>query len=255
MIQVFIFIYSLLLGSFFNVVGLRVPVGESVVFPRSHCPRCKRRLTAWELIPVVSYVWQGGKCRGCGGRISLLYPFVELSTALLFTISPLLVGWSKELVVCWTLISLLMIIFVSDVRYMIIPDKVLLVFAAIFLLERLFIPPTPWWDALAGAAVGFSLLFFIAAVSKGGMGGGDIKLFALLGFVLGWKMVLLAFFFSTFYGTTIGLIGMALGKVRRREPMPFGPAIVLGTLTAYFFGQDIVEWYKQTIFFSYEGKL
>jgi leader peptidase (prepilin peptidase)/N-methyltransferase len=244
-----IFLYSLLLGSFFNVVGLRVPVGESIVFPRSHCPRCKRQLTARELIPVVSYVLQGGKCRGCGVRISLLYPLIELSTAILFTISPLLVGWSKELIVCWTLISLLMIIFVSDVRYMIIPDRVLLVFAAIFLIERIFIPLSPWQDALIGAAVGFLLLFLIAVVSKGGMGGGDIKLFALLGFVLGWKMVLLAFFFSTLYGTVIGLIGMALGKVRRREPMPFGPAIVLGALTAYFFGQAIVEWYKQMIFF------
>jgi leader peptidase (prepilin peptidase) / N-methyltransferase len=249
MIQVFIFIYSLFLGSFFNVVGLRVPVGESIVFPRSHCPRCKRQLTARELIPVVSYVLQGGKCRGCGGRISPLYPFIELSTAILFTISPLLVGWSKELIVCWTLISLLMIIFVSDVRYMIIPDRVLLAFAAIFLIERIFIPLSPWWDALVGAAVGFLLLFFIAVASKGGMGGGDIKLFALLGLVLGWKTVLLAFFFSTLYGTVIGLIGMALGKVRRREPMPFGPAIVLGSLTAYFFGQAIVGWYKQMIFF------
>jgi leader peptidase (prepilin peptidase)/N-methyltransferase len=250
MIYVFIFLYSLLLGSFFNVVGLRVPVGESIVFPRSHCPRCKRQLAARELIPVVSYVVQGGKCRGCGEKISPLYPFVELSTAILFTISPLLAGWSKELLVSWTLISLLMIIFVSDVRYMIIPDKVLLFFAFLFLIERLFIPFIPWRDALIGAVVGFSLLFLIAVISKGGMGGGDIKLFALLGFVLGWKLVLLAFFFSTFYGTIIGLAGMALGKVQRRKPMPFAPAIVLGTLTAYFFGYDIIQWYKGFIFFS-----
>jgi leader peptidase (prepilin peptidase) / N-methyltransferase len=250
MIQVLIFIYSLLLGSFFNVVGLRVPVGESIMFPRSHCPRCKRQLAARELIPVVSYVWQAGKCRGCGEKISPLYPFIELSTAILFTISPLLAGWSKELLVSWTLISLLMIIVVSDIRYMIIPDKILLAFAFLFALERLFIPFIPWRDALIGAAVGFLLLFLIAVISKGGMGGGDIKLFALLGFVLGWKMVLLAFFFSTFYGTIIGLVGMALGKVRRREPMPFAPAIALGTLTAYFFGYDIIQWYKEIIFFS-----
>ena len=250
MIQVFIFLYSLLLGSFFNVVGLRVPAGESIVFPRSRCPRCKRTLAARELIPVVSYMVQGGKCRGCGEKISPLYPFIELSTALLFTISPLLMGWSKELLVSWTLISLLMIIVVSDIRYMIIPDKVLLAFAFLFLIERLFIPFIPWRDALIGAAAGFSLLFLIAVISKGGMGGGDIKLFALLGFVLGWKTVLLAFFFSTFYGTIIGLAGMALGKVRRREPMPFAPAIALGALTAHFFGYDIIQWYKGFIFFS-----
>jgi leader peptidase (prepilin peptidase)/N-methyltransferase len=249
MIMYYIFILGLLLGSFFNVVGLRVPKGESIVKPRSHCPRCKRTLTAWELIPVISYVLQGGKCRGCGERISPLYPFVELLTAILFTISPLLVGWSKELIISWTLISLLMIIFVSDIRYMIIPDKVLLFFAVIFIIERMFVPLSPWWDSLVGAIVGFSLLLLIAVISKGGMGGGDIKLFALLGFVLGWKMVLLAFFFSTLYGTVFGLIGMALGKIRRGEPIPFGPYIVFGTLTVYFFGQAIVQWYKQLIFF------
>lgn len=242
-------LFSLLLGSFFNVVGLRVPVGESIVMPRSHCPRCQRTLTAWELIPVVSYVVQGGKCRGCGVRISPLYPAVELMTAILFTISPVLVGWSKELIVTWTLVSLLMIIFVSDIRYMMIPDRVLLSFAAFFIIERIFIPFSPWSDSLIGAFVGFFLLYGIAVASKGGMGGGDIKLFALLGFVLGWKMVLLAFFFSTVYGTVFGLIGMALGKVRRKEPMPFGPAIVFGTLTAHFFGRAIIEWYKQWIFF------
>ncbi|WP_199425650.1 prepilin peptidase [Thermaerobacillus caldiproteolyticus] len=247
--QVFIFIYSLLLGSFFNVVGLRVPMGESIVKPRSHCPRCQRTLTAWELIPVVSYVIQGGKCRGCGVRISPLYPFVELSTAILFTISPLVVGWSKELIVGWTLISLLMIIVVSDLRYMVIPDRVLLAFAAILIPERMFVPLSPWWDSLVGAGVGFSLLLLIAVISKGGMGGGDIKLFALLGFVLGWKMVLLSFFLSTLYGTIFGLVGMAFGSVRRGEPMPFAPYIVLGTLTTYFFGQALIEWYKQFILF------
>jgi leader peptidase (prepilin peptidase) / N-methyltransferase len=245
----YILLIGLLLGSFFNVVGLRVPKGESIVKPRSHCPSCKRTLTAWELVPVVSYVVQGGKCRGCGVRISPLYPFVELFTAILFTISLLVVGWSKELVVSWTLISLLMIIFVSDIRYMIIPDKVLLFFAVIFIIERIFVPLLPWWDSLVGAVVGFSLLLLIAVLSKGGMGGGDIKLFALLGFVLGWKMVLLAFFLSTLYGTVFGMIGMVLGKVRRGEPMPFGPYIVFGTLTAYFFGQSILEWYQQLILF------
>ncbi|GMB07465.1 prepilin peptidase [Thermolongibacillus altinsuensis] len=245
----YILLVGLLLGSFFNVVGLRVPKGESIVRPRSHCPSCEQTLTAWELIPVVSYVVQKGKCRGCGVRISPLYPFVELSTAILFTISPLLVGWSKELVVSWTLISLLMIIFVSDVRYMLIPDKILLFFAPLFLLERLWLSPlAPWWDALAGALVGFGMLFLVAVISKGGMGGGDIKLFALVGLVLGIKMTLLAFFLSTLYGTIFGLIGMAIGKVKRGQPMPFGPAIVVGTLTAYFFGQSILKLYMQFIF-------
>ncbi|EQB96359.1 prepilin peptidase [Geobacillus sp. A8] len=243
MMDLLLFLYSLLLASFFNVVGLRVPVGESIIRPRSHCPACGRTLSAMELIPVVSYVAQKGRCKGCGGRISPLYPLMELTTAALLTAAPMWIGWGGRLVVAWTLISLFAIIVVSDLRYMLIPDRVLLVFAGLFLMERLVIPFLPWVDMLLGAAVGFSLLWLIAVLSNGGMGGGDVKLFAVLGMVLGWKMVLLAFFLATLYGTIIGLIGMALGRVRRGKPMPFAPAIALGSLTALFFGDQLVDAY------------
>ncbi|OKO97134.1 Leader peptidase (Prepilin peptidase) [Geobacillus proteiniphilus] len=243
MMHLLLFLYSLLLASFFNVVGLRVPVGESIIRPRSHCPACGRTLSAGELIPVVSYVAQKGRCKGCGGRISPLYPLMELTTAALLTAAPMWIGWGGRLIVAWTLISLLAIIVVSDLRYMLIPDRVLLVFAGLFLMERLVIPFLPWVDMLLGAAVGFSLLWLIAVLSNGGMGGGDVKLFAVLGMVLGWKMVLLAFFLATLYGTIIGLIGMALGRVRRGKPMPFAPAIALGSLTALFFGDQLVDAY------------
>jgi leader peptidase (prepilin peptidase) / N-methyltransferase len=156
----------------------------------------------------------------------------------------LVVGWSYELIVALLLISLLAIIFVSDIRYMLITNNILLFFAPFFILLRLTIAPLdPWWDALVGAGIGFGLLLLIAVVSKGGMGGGDIKLFALLGLVLGWQNVLLAFFFSCFYGTIIAGVGMVLGKVKRGKPIPFGPFIVLGTFTAYFFGNSLVNWY------------
>lgn len=240
---IYLMIIGLLFGSFFNVVGLRTPAGESIARPRSACPKCNHQLTSKELVPVFSYLFQKGACRSCGTCISPIYPSVEMATAILFTISPLLVGWSKELIVAWTLISLLMIIFVSDVTYMIIPDKVLLFFAPALLIERVFIPLTPWWDMLLGSAVGFLLLLVIALVSKGGMGGGDIKLYAVLGIVLGWKLVLLSFFFATITGTVLGLVGMGLGKVKKGKPMPFGPAIVVGTLVAYYFGNDFLEWY------------
>ena len=243
-----IFLLGLLLGSFYNVVGLRVPKGESIVAPRSHCPSCKRTLTAFELIPVVSYVLQKGKCRACSARISFVYPFVELSTAILFTLAPLFVGWSAEIVVSWTLISLFVIIFVSDVHYMVIPNRILLFFAPLLLIERITLAPlTPWWDSLLGSFVGFMMLFLIALVSKGGMGGGDIKLFAVIGLALGVKLTVLAFFLSTFVGTMFGLIGMAIGHVKRGEPMPFGPAIVVGTLIAYFFGEAMIDMYVKVM--------
>ncbi|MGD6853798.1 prepilin peptidase [Bacillus infantis] len=239
----FTFLYGLLLGSFYNVVGLRVPLKQSIVKPRSHCPYCQHTLRPYELIPVVSYLLQGGKCRRCKAPVSFLYPAVELATGLLFVLAPILMGWTLELIIAWTLISLMVIVFVSDIKYMIIPDKVLLVFAVIFLLERIFLPLSPWWDSLLGAAAGFFLLLFIAVISKGGMGGGDIKLFAVIGLALGTKLVLLTFFFATLYGAVFGIVGMLIGKVEKGKPIPFGPYIALGSLTAYFFGQRILDWY------------
>ncbi|MEF7564672.1 prepilin peptidase [Bacillus infantis] len=243
MVYLLTFSYGLLLGSFYNVVGLRIPLKQSIVKPRSHCPYCQHTLRPYELIPVVSYLLQGGKCRRCKAPVSFLYPAVELATGLLFVLAPLLMGWTMELIIAWTLISVMIIVFVSDIKYMIIPDKVLLVFAVIFLLERIFLPLSPWWDSLLGAAAGFFLLLFIAVISKGGMGGGDIKLFAVIGLALGTKLVLLTFFFATLFGAVFGIVGMLIGKVEKGKPIPFGPYIALGSLTAYFFGQRILDWY------------
>src|SRR5690606_13066052 len=134
--------------------------------------KCHQQLRWYELMPVISYIIQRGKCRHCQTAISPLYPFVEFITGLLFVLAPLLIGWNLELIVAWTLISLLIIIFVSDLSYMLIPDKILLFFAGLFLLERSLIPLEPWWDSFLGGFVAFTLLLIISIVSKGGMGGG-----------------------------------------------------------------------------------
>lgn len=238
-----IFITGLILGSFFNVVGLRVPLKQSIVAPRSACPQCGHQLRALELIPVLSFLFQGGKCKRCKKPISPLYPIVELLTAVLFVMAPLILGWNWEVIIAWTLISLFMIIFVSDVTYMLIPNKILLAYSAIFIIERLFFPLMPWWNSLVGAAVGFVLLLSIAVVSNGGMGGGDIKLFAVIGFVVGTKTVLLSFFLAILYGAAFGIAALLLRKVKRGNPIPFGPFIAVGTLTAYYCGDVILQYY------------
>jgi leader peptidase (prepilin peptidase) / N-methyltransferase len=243
LLYTFLLIYGLLFGSFFNVVGLRIPLNESIVKPRSACPRCNHTLTPLELIPIVSFIFQRGKCRQCLSSISPLYPIMEFLTGVLFVFVPLTLGWTAEILVGWTLVSLFIIITVSDIKYMLIPDKILLFFAGIFLLERIFIPLSPWWDSLLGATIGFTLLLVISIVSKGGMGGGDIKLYALLGFVLGTKLVLMSLFIATLLGALIGMIGIGLGLVERKKPIPFGPFIAVGTLIAYFYGQTIFTAY------------
>ncbi|WP_028399377.1 prepilin peptidase [Ectobacillus panaciterrae] len=242
-LYIYIFIVGLVLGSFYNVVGMRVPAGQSIVRPRSACPSCSHTLTARELVPVLSYVWQGGKCRNCRTRISPVYPVFELLTGLLFAFTFYWLGWDAEVFIGWTLVSLLMIIVVSDLSYMLIPNKILLFFMIVFVIERICVPLHPWWESIMGAAIGFILLFLIAVLSKGGMGGGDVKLFGVLGFVLGGKLVILAFLLSCFFGTIFGLAGLATGHVKRGKPMPFGPFIMLGALTSYFFGHRLIQYY------------
>ncbi len=179
--------------------------------------------------------------------ISALYPAAELSTGTLFAAAPLILGWTSEVIVAWTLVSLMVIIFVSDYKYMIIPNKVLLVFGVILTAERILIPLSPWWDSLAGGILGFLLLLFIAVISKGGMGGGDIKLYSVIGIALGVKLVLLSFFLATLFGAFLGGTGMLIGVVKKGKPIPFGPFIGLGTIIAYFYGNELIKWYFHAV--------
>ncbi|MEQ6389143.1 prepilin peptidase [Bacillaceae bacterium S4-13-58] len=239
----YLFIVGLILGSFFNVVGLRVPKQKSIIAPRSSCPTCHHTLTWKELIPVLSFLWQRGRCTNCKKKISSIYPVMELLTGVLFAFSYYVLGYGMEMFIALSLISLLHIITVSDLSYMIIPNKILLVFLVLFIFLRIITPLNPWYDAGMGFIAGLVLLLLIALVSRGGMGGGDIKLFAVLGIALGLKKLLLAFFLSAFLGATIGLIGLIVGLVKRKNPIPFGPFISMGALISYFYGTEIVNWY------------
>lgn len=238
-------LFGLVFGSFYNVVGLRVPKGESIVNPPSHCTSCDKRLTALELIPVLSYLIQGGKCKGCGVKVSPIYCFTELVTALLFALCYVKFGFTAELAVALLFVSLLVIINVSDIAYMLIPNKILLFFLPLLVIGRIVSPLEPWWDSLLGAVVGFSILLLIAVVSKGGMGGGDIKLFFLLGLVLGTIQTLLTLFLASVVGMIVGIIVLKVRGQGRKTPVPFGPSIAVGALIAYFYGEQLIEWYWQ----------
>ena len=241
--SIFLGLFGLVLGSFYNVVGLRIPKGESIVSPPSHCTACNRRLTAIELIPVISYVIQGGKCKGCKTRVSPIYCVTEIVTAVLFVASYLAFGLTAELAVALLLVSLLVIINVSDLAYMLIPNKILLFFLPLLMAARIFSPLEPWWDSILGAVFGFVLLLLIAIISKGGMGGGDIKLFLLIGLVLGTVNTLLTLFLASLIGMIIGMIVLKVRGQGRKTPIPFGPSIALGAIITYFYGQALIEWY------------
>lgn len=240
---VFFSIFGLVFGSFFNVVGLRVPKKESIAFPPSHCTKCDRQLTPLDLVPVFSYLFLRGKCRSCGEKIHWVYPLVEAITAVLFGLAFWQLGFTPELIIAILFISLLVIITVSDIAYMLIPDKVLLPFAVVLLVLRLFVPLDPWWDSLLGAVVGFGILFLIAIVSKGGMGGGDIKLFFVIGLVLGTGGALMTLFFASLIGAVAGIVQLRIKKQGRKTPVPFGPSIALGAVIVYFYGEPFLNWY------------
>lgn len=237
------FLFGIIFGSFFNVVGLRVPKKLPFHNDRSFCPSCKQQLSWYELIPIISYLLQQGKCRNCDTHISLIYPIVEAFTGFLFAFSFMKIGFEVELVTALFFVSMLMIIFVSDITYMLIPNKILLFFLPFFILMRFLSPLTPWYDAIIGAIVGFGLIALIIIVSQGGMGAGDMKLFGVIGIVLGWKNVLLAFFIAAFLGAFIGGILMLVNKVKKKQPIPFGPYIVIGALISYFYGEQILTFY------------
>ncbi|WP_129690671.1 prepilin peptidase [Gottfriedia acidiceleris] len=238
------FVLGLVFGSFFNVVGLRVPIGKSIISPGSSCSNCGHKLSSIELIPIFSFLLQRGKCRSCGILISKLYLLIEIITGMLFVLSIYETGFHKDLIIALSIISLLIIIVVSDVNYMIIPNRILLIFLFIFSFERILIPLDPWWSSIVGALGAFVVLLLINVITKGGMGGGDIKLFSVLGIILGWKLTLITFMLACFLGSIYGLVVILSGKLKRRNPIPFGPFIAMSGLVSYFYCENLIEFYE-----------
>lgn len=243
LILLIFFLYGLVFGSFFNVVGLRVPTQSLFTQKRSYCDTCERTLTWKELVPVWSFALQKGRCSGCGESISPLYPVMELTTGLLFAFTYYLTGFNPELVLGLLLIALIIPVTVSDIVYRRIPNRLLLFFSPIFILYRLIYPLDPFWNSLAGAGGAFLLVFLIILVSKGGMGIGDLKYYTLFGFVFGLGHILLLFFLSTLYGAVAGGFMMKVKKLGRKTKIPFGPYIGLAALTVFYFGDILIQWY------------
>ncbi len=237
------FVIGLVFGSFFNVIGLRLPKNKSFFCGRSCCFSCERTLLWYELIPLISFLIQGGRCRRCYEKISYIYPFSELMTGCLFLMSYVVIGMEAELFIAILFVSMSMIIFVSDLHYMLIPNKILLFFLPLFIIVRLVYPLTPWWTTIIGALIGFVLVAVIILASRGGMGAGDMKLLAILGIVLGVEKVLLTFLLACFGGALIGIILLGFGQIKQRQPIPFAPFILLASMIAYFYGDWIIPWY------------
>lgn len=258
-----IFIFGLIIGSFLNVCIYRLPHGESIVTPPSHCTACGTQLKPWDMIPILSWLLLKGRCRYCGTAFSCRYAAVELLTGILFVWCLTVLGLGPAVFKTLVLVSFLLVITFIDYDHQLILDKVLLWFAPAgvainlllnhinFLADAVGCRPgfivlqTGLPDMLLGALLGGGLFLLIAIVSRGGMGGGDIKFAAALGLWLGWKFTLLAVFLSFVFGGLGGMILLLLKRKGRKDMIPFGPFIALGAFVAMLYGADILRWYLQ----------
>ncbi|MFA4884604.1 MAG: prepilin peptidase [Desulfotomaculaceae bacterium] len=241
---IFVFWAGLCLGSFLNVCIYRLPEGGSVAYPPSNCPSCGRQLHTVDLIPVLSYLFLRGRCRYCSSKISAQYPIVELAVGILFLLAYLKYGLTLAALRTAVLFAVLTAITVIDLRYRIIPDKLNL--AGFILGVALLFESREVFTANAiGFLAGGGILYLVAVVSRGGMGGGDIKLAAVMGLLLGWKYLLLALFLSFAAGALVGIL-LVLFKIKKmKEALPFGPYLALGSVIAALAGDWLVAWYLQ----------
>lgn len=246
-------VVGLVFGSFTNVLVARIPAGESIVRPGSRCPHCKTPIRWWDNIPVLSYLVLRGKCRACGGPISIRYPLIELLVALLFLSTKIRFGWELTLFVRdWPFVVLLVAITFIDLEHRIIPDSLSLGGLALGLVTSWLVPGFGVLSAVLGAAagfIGFYLLAWIyqAVAGRSGLGGGDIKLLAMLGAFVGPVGVFWTVFISSILGSIIG-IAWALASRRKnvmKVAIPYGPFLVLGGLYYYLLGGLI--WFQSMI--------
>lgn len=240
-IAIYITLVGVAFGSFFNVVAMRVPIGKSVIRPPSQCGNCHTQLKRRDLVPVLSYIFSGGRCRYCGTRLSVLYPLGEAVTGLLFLWIYLQFGLTLESMIGFLLVSMLVIVSIADLKYMRIPNRVLLFFLPLLGALVLLFPSGPIWQHLLGALLGGGVILLLAWF--GGMGMGDVKLFALCGWVIGFPGVILAFLIACLCGTVVGGTLMMLGVIKRKQPVPFGPWLAAGTLITYGYGSQIIGGY------------
>lgn len=238
-----IFAFGLIIGSFINVVIARLPEKQSVVHPGSRCPRCLHPIAWHDNIPVLSYVLLRGRCRHCHAPISWRYPAVELLTALLFVLALSRIGFTLDLLIALGLIGALIAITGIDLDHQIIPDVVTLPGIVVGLVASLTGSRITVIESLLGVVIGGGIFFVIIVVSRGGMGGGDMKLGAMLGAFLGWKLALVAALLAVLAGGIVAIGLLLLRRKGRKDPVPFGPFLALGGTISLLWGEAILRWY------------
>lgn len=245
---ILIFILGIIIGSFLNVCIYRIPREESLAYPSSHCTYCSHPLKWYDLVPIFSFLSLRGRCRYCGEIISPQYPIVELLNGIIYLLAFYHFGLSIDFVFYSFLVSILIVISFIDYYHHIIPDGLILIILSSSIIYKALIyfvykMPLSFSDSIS-SFIGAGILFIIIAlVSNGGMGGGDIKLIAVLGFILGLKKTILNTLLSFLIGAVISVFLLLSGKKGRKDAIPFGPFINISFLISAFWGDRIILWY------------
>ncbi len=260
--SIVVFILGAMVGSFLNVCIHRMPQGESVVWPSSHCPHCKKRIPVYDNIPFISYILLKAKCRFCGGKISLRYPLVELLTAVLLLVLFRRYGLSYDFAFYVVFISGLIIAAFVDIKHRIIPDEVSLGGIAVgFLLSGirgLHLAPityrlAPMLNSLLGIIIGGGIIYLTGFLfdfiyfrllkrppiqgETESMGGGDVKFLAMIGAFLGWKAAIVTFFLAPFFGAIVGIVNLL---VKKDHTIPYGPFLAMAAIASLFWIDRII---------------
>ncbi|MDI6891133.1 MAG: prepilin peptidase [Thermodesulfovibrionales bacterium] len=251
-----VFLFGSVVGSFLNVCIYRIPRGLSIIVPSSRCSSCNIPIRPWDNIPILSYIFLGGRCRACKARISSRYPLVELLNAVFYVVVLWRFGFGWHTPVYSVFCSALIVITFIDLDFQIIPNGITLPGIPIGIILGGFLLLDPFMrhlslgikSSLTGASIGFGFYYLVAKVGarifkKEAMGGGDIKLMAMVGGFLGWKGVILTTFLGSLSGAIIGVLLILLKGREWGSKIPFGPYLALGSVITLFYGQEILSWY------------
>jgi leader peptidase (prepilin peptidase)/N-methyltransferase len=247
-LNIIVILFGLCVGSFLNVCIYRIPLSKSIAFPGSSCTNCSSSIRFYDNIPVLSFIWLKGKCRKCGYLISLRYPMVEITTSLIFLSLFLNFGFSFELIIYFIFFSFLIIIIFIDIDHQIIPNIITLPGIIFFLCTSFFTSSITFIQSLSGIIAGGGILYIVALTyylftKKEGMGGGDIKLLAMIGAFVGWKGVVFTIFIASFSGTIAGILIILIKGQSFKDKIPFGPFLSIGAMTYIFLGTELISLY------------
>ncbi|MBW2650373.1 MAG: prepilin peptidase [Deltaproteobacteria bacterium] len=240
-------ILGAIVGSFLNVCIYRIPSGKSIVFPASHCPACEHPVKFYDNIPIISYIILRGKCRNCNERISPIYPAIELLTAVMSLLLFLKYGLSFEYLFSSVFTCALIVITFIDLKHQIIPDVITLPGIPLFALAAIFFMNVTFMDSLIGILAGGGFLFLIALgyqllTKREGMGGGDIKLLAMLGGFLGWQSLWFVVMAASLIGAIAGISVMISRGKDTKYAIPFGPFLSIGSVAYIFWGNAFMRF-------------